>query len=369
MEQLILQSSSAKQTIVDYINAANQVCCYAVSINTIGLPALVTPPDKYGDYASTLAQAKIHVMKWMEEVTPTFENIPAALLSLSSVVQPQLKLIQTNLKTLKNDPTNSTAKQAIINAVNQVIQKTASSKTMLGHLDTWITTYQGNITPDATALGQLSASITTAEKADQDSIDKLHTAYNTLQSVIDDRNELATLNTVSNVILTVWLSVVGAAVGLPFSTLAGAVVGGVVGIVTGVTTQFVPIHNDADYQQTLKQIQDQMSSISSEIGLMNTTISLLQKTSDQFNTLVAQSGQASDQAKVVLSFWQNLENDLTKLVTDLNDILSNLQPDTIDKALTDIQDAQTSWADLVDFAEGIKGVTYNISPTYVPPAT
>lgn len=370
MKQLILQSSSTKQTIVDYINASNQVCRYAVSINTVGLPALVVPPDNYGDYADKLAQAKIHVMKWINEIVPDFESIPASFLRFNDIVQPQLKAIKTNLQTLQQNPDDSTAKTAITNAVNLLIKEVGVSKTAIVNLDGYINTYQGNISPDAATLGQLTTLIATAVNADQDSVTQITKAMATLQSVVDDRNELATLNIVSNVTLTIFLAVVGAAVGLPFASVAvGAIVGGVVGITTGVVTAFVPIHDDPDYQQTLKEIQDTISSISSEIGLMNTTVGLLQVISKKFTDLVATSGDASTQAKVVLAFWQNLENDLTQLVNDLNDILSNIQPGTIDKALTDIQDAINSWADVIDFVENIKGVTYDVSSTYLPPAT
>lgn len=366
MKQLILQSSSTKQTIVDYINASNQVCRYAVSINTVGLPALVTPPDNYGDYAQTLAMAKLHVMKWIDEIVPAFEVIPSSFLTFNNMLQPQLKTIKTNLQTLQKDPNNTTAKTAVTNAVNTLVKQVGVVKSTVTDLDGWITTYQGNISPDAKTLGQLTTSIATAVNADQDAISKLNTAFSTLQSVIDDRNELATLNTVSNIALTIFLAVVGAAVGLPFSPVIGAIAGGVVGITTGVVTLFEPIHNDPDYQQTLKEIQDQMSNISTEIGLLNTTVGLLQNISQKFTDLVANSGQASDQAKVVLSFWQQQETDLTQLVNDLNDILSSTQSGTIDKALADIQDAQNSWNDVINFVENIKDVTYTVDTTNVP---
>lgn len=367
MKQLILQSTATKQSVVDYVNAANQVCRYALSIDTIVLPALVYSPENYGQYAETLAKAKVNVMKWMQEIIPTFQMLPTALLSISNLVQPQLTIIKTNLQTLQQNPDDAAAKTAITNAVNAVVQGIPTSRNVLVALDGWISTYQGTITPDAQTLSHLSTLIATAVNADQTQIDKLHTVNDTLQSVINDRSELATLNTVSNVALTIFLAVFGAAVGLPFSPVAGAVIGGVVGISTGVITQFLPIHNDPDYQQTQKEIQDQMDYVTKEIGLLQSTVGLLQIVSKQFDQLLANSGQASAQIQVVLNSWKQLENDVKQLVTDLNDILTNVQSGTIDKALADIKDAQDSWTDLLTFAMAIKGVTYEVDTSNVPP--
>lgn len=370
MKQLIVASDATKQMVVDYINASNEVCKYAQSIMAANLPALVTPPANYGDYANTLAKSKEDASVWMDEVVPDFNAIPTAFINFNSLIQSQLSEIQNALDQLQTDPGNQTAIQNIKDAIGKLIPETAGIQKTLSGLDSNISEYQGDIQPDATNLNQLTQQIATAEKADQAAIAQIQGVFNDLQSLVNERNKMVTLDTLSNFDMGIFLAVVGIAVGIAFSGAAGIIIGGIVGIGGAAYTTFDPVHTEPDFQQTLQDIQDEMNNVNAEIGMMNSTVGLLQQLSTTLTTLVDNSNDASEQIKTILSFWQRQESDLTALVGDIDQILSDADnPADIDQCLSDIANAQNSWSDVDDFMQQIQNITYTVTQINTNPQT
>lgn len=354
--------------LVDYLNASNDVFRYASSVMAINLPALVQPPPNYGDYANALAQAKIDASVWTTDVANDFNIIPNAFINFNSLIQSQLSTILTELNTLKSSPGDQTAIDAIKNAISALIPEIAGIQNTLSGLDSEIITYQNSIQPDADALNTLTQEIAAAENADEKAIAQMNASFNNLQSLVDSRNKLVTLNTLANFDLSFFLAVVGVAVGAPFAGAAALIVGGVVGIGSAAFTTFVPVHSDPDFEQTLQDIQTEMSNITSEIGLMNSTIGLLQQISNTFVSVVNNSSDAEKMIKIILAFWQHQESDITDLVNDIDEILSNItDPADIDQSIAEIQDAQASWNDVQDFMQHIQNVSYSTTQINTDP--
>lgn len=366
MKRLIVQSQNNAQQLVDYINACNTVSCYAVSIDKAALPTLVTPPSNYANYAEALATAKLHALSWIDEVVASFTTVPGAFIDFNAIAQQQFGIIQINLKQLQQDPGNSDAGSNITRAINTLRQETTPGLKTLTDLDSWISRYSNGLQPDAVSLNSICSEIAIAEKVDQDAVSKLNAVVNTLQSLVNERNELATLNTVANATFSIFLAVVGVGVGAPFTAGAAIIVGLLVGVSTAAFTSFVPISSDPDYQESLKHIQKEMNNVNTEIGAMNTIVGLLQITANQFGKLVKESGNAGDSIKEVLGFWQNLQNDLSEMVADIENILKDVN-NNISEALDNIARAISSWNDLTTYMNNIKGATYNINPAVERP--
>jgi prophage DNA circulation protein len=230
MKALTQDSTTTNQVVVDFINAANDVSRYAEAIAQAQLPDLVQPPANYGDYANTMANAKINVGIWMDEVVPGFEVIPTSFLGFKDLIQQQFTIIQTALETLQQTPNDPDAISRVDASTAQLITETQSNQAVIKQLDTDISSYQGTIAPDAKSLTALSSQIATAENADEQAIKKMQACFDNLQSVVDDRNELATLDTLSAVDEGIFLAVVGIAVGIVFTGGAGIVIGGLIGV-------------------------------------------------------------------------------------------------------------------------------------------
>ncbi|MEY2497655.1 MAG: hypothetical protein QOD12_1211 [Verrucomicrobiota bacterium] len=362
MKQLIADSSTAQQAILDYINASNGVCNYAASINATVIPDLVQPPPNYGDYAITFGKAQLHVMAWMKEVVPSFGLIPNAFITFNDAIQTQLDAIETSLIQFQTDPQNATLEGAIRAAVGKLLVEIEACQASVTGLDTEIANYQQSIQPDAQSLSTLAAGMLAAEGADQTKIDQQNQVLANFQKLIAARNELATLTTVGNWTFNVFIAVAGVAVGLPFAPVAAVVAGLVFGVGTATFTSFYSINSDPAYQESLDQIQQEMNGVSQEIGWLNTAIGLLQSINAQFTALIAQSDTVRGQAATTLAFWQDQAGDLTDMVADLDNFLAQLDaPGGITQALADVDAARTSWQNLTAFMQGISQITYSVT--------
>jgi prophage DNA circulation protein len=362
VKQLIVESSTAQQTILDYINASNGVCNYAASINAAAIPDLMQPPPNYGDYATTFGQARLDVMAWLQEVVPSFGLIPTAFITFNDTVQAQLDAIESSLEQFQTDPQNAALEATIRTAVSKLLKEVEGCQGAVTSLDSTIAKYQQSIQPDAQSLTTLAKGMLAAEGADQAQIDKQNQVLATYHALIAARSELATLDTIGNWTFNVFIAVVGVAVGLPFAPVAAVVAGLIFGIGTATFTSFYAINSSPEYQQSLDEIQHDLDGVSQEIGWLNTAIGLLQAINAQFTALVAQSDTVRGQAATTLAFWEDQAADLTNMVNDLDDFLARLDaPGGIAQALADVEAARASWQDLTAFMQQISQITYSVT--------
>jgi|GEM_PF-4707589 len=357
MKKLILNSEDTAQMVVDYINASNAVCSYAMSIDTTQLPALVVPPANYGDFVQTFSKARLDVMVWIDEVIPDLNLIPAAFIGYNALFQQQAGVIQGYLVQLKSSPADPVILQDIKSALHTLITEAGACEQTIKSLDTAISTYQGNIAPDAASLNSLCTQITAAEDVDEQSIAQLNAVLANLQDIVNDRNKLVTLNTLANITEGIFVAAVGVGVGVIFTGTTGVIIGIGFGIGSAILTTLEPVGKDIDYQETLEDIQTDMNNVNTEIGLINSTVGLLQNLNAQFATIVAQTGAAETNIQIVLNFWQKLQNDAGQIVTDLDDMLD---ADRIDQAAADLTLALAGWDGIQSFMQSIAGITYQI---------
>jgi hypothetical protein len=361
MQKLILNSQNTAQILVDYINASNQVTSYALSINTTQLPALVVSPANYGDFVQTFSKANLNVMGWLDEVVPDFNLLPNAFISYNLTFQQEVLLIQGYLLQLKDSPGDPTIIQNIKTKLEGLISVANASSATLNGLDTAISKYQSTLLPDATILKTLCDLITAAENVDADSIKLLNGVLGNLQSVVDDRNQLITLNILANITEGIFIAVIGVGLGIVFTGPVGVIVGLGFGVGSAVFTTLVPVGKDINYEETLEDIQTDMNNVNNEIGVINTTVGLLQNLNTKFTNIIAQSSVTSTNLQSVLSFWQKLENNLTQVINEMNATLGD-DGANIDQAIADLTLATTAWNQIESYMQSISKVTFNIDP-------
>ena len=362
MKKLILNSIDTAQLAVNYINASNYVCSYALTINSTQLPALVIEPENYGNFVQTFSQGKLHVMKWVNEVIPDLNIVPKAFLSYNYIFQTQISTILTDLKNLKQTPNDNTIIQRIKSELRTLISEAKGSTKAIKSLDTAIADYQKNILPDANQISQLCYQITKAENVDAESIRKMNAVFDNLQSIIDDRNTIVTINTLLNIDEGIFLAVVGVAVGFVFIETAGLIIGIGFGIGCAVFTVLEPVARDIDYKDSIEDIQKSMDNINTEIGLINSTVGLLQNLDSQFKKIIDASSEATENIKIVLDFWTKLQEDTNQVICDLEDTLTNVSRQIIDEAINDLQQASKMWIEIEAYMKKLALLSYNISP-------
>jgi hypothetical protein len=369
MKQLVVNSSTAQQLYVDYVNAANTVSSYTTAITNVKLPALVTPPANYGGFATSLGSAQLHVRAWSDEAVPDFSVIPSSFINFNALIQPGLIKITGDLNRLKASPGDPAIISSLALSLKDIISEISPCKQAVDALNRSVSSYQQKIAGDSANLAILANKTVEAEKVDQKDIDKLKSVFDNLQAIIDERNELATLDLLSNIVEGIFLTFVSVALGLIFVDTPGILIGTGFGLGSLAFTTFVPINDNDHYQQSIEDIQTQINDVNAEIGMLSSSVAFLQTLAGQFDKIVSQSSDVSKKIQNVLSFWENQENAISQLINDLDDIFSKENSD-IDGAITDVQNASKSWSELEKSMDVIKNVKYIIkhTPAYTEPA-
>jgi hypothetical protein len=150
---------------------------------------------------------------------------------------------------------------------------------------------------------------------------------------------------------------IGVAIGIPFGGAPGVIIGVGFAIGGSIFGTLVPIAKDIAYHETQEEIQTQMNSVNSEIGMVNSTIALLQQLDKHFSDITAQTGTSQGNIKQVLQFWDQVEASAKNIVTDLTNTLNE---GNIDQAITDLQTAAASWSRIEGYMQDISKITYNI---------
>jgi hypothetical protein len=368
MKQLILQTVVAQLQAVDYVNATNTVCNYAVSIGNTQLPDLVIPPAQYGDFCQGFAEALLHVLAWMDEVVPAINVIPTSFLSFNIFLQGQFTGILNNLHDLQTNPGDPTIIASIKEQVTQLAKEAAADGAAVHQLSKDIVTYQQNITPDSQNLNNLMSIISNGEQVDANMVLQLKGVLSQVQSLIDARNELATLNSLLELNEGIFFTGIGLGLGLIFVGPLGVIVGLGFGVCSAVFTTFAPPVIDTTFQVTVDSLQGNMNAINQQIGIINSTVGQLQALTDQINALVAGSTNASQKIAIVATFWDGIHTDLIDLVNDLDQVLADDgSGSTIAAAINDLQAAQQSWSDITGLMQQIAGITYTVVPLTTAP--
>lgn len=362
--QLAKAAADASRDAVDYVNAVNTVCRYALAIERAELPVLVLPPAGYTDFVDAYANAKLRAANWTSNVVATVKVVPRALVDFGETASASFAVIQASLEKLRADPSDTAARTAAVAAAARVRDVGAASAAAVTAVDRWIADYVAHLHSDAARLNALRGRITQATAADMREVARLVAVSASLRELVADRNRLSTLNSFSTLTLNVFLAVVGTVVGLPFSVTVGAVVGGTVGVTAAAVTTFVPVHPDLEYQESLSIIQKDMDAISAEVGLVNTTVAELAMLASALDDLVAQGGAVRAQVSKVLHFWEQQREQLAAMVADLDRLLAGLDtPDapSFDAAMRALREARTAWDQIAAALGEIRNVTYTVN--------
>src|SRR5205823_906195 len=99
--------------------------------------------------------AKEHASSWLDEIVPSFTEVPSAIIEYNATVQQQLGVVKQNLKALQQNPNDSGAKQGISSAIATLSEDTAPCMKAIVDLGVWISRYSADVQPDTTSLSKL----------------------------------------------------------------------------------------------------------------------------------------------------------------------------------------------------------------------
>lgn len=350
---LVLAQEPTKQQLTDYANAVAKVNNYAYAITQTSLPILNRPPQNYADFTSEFAPAKAHAINWSDSIFPQMLALPQTILNAQALFSLDDTEVSQYLELLKKDPGNAQYKQGLEAALTAMQQLVKGQFDSVQTIESGLTTFATHIEADASSLNDIATKSLEDVGADKDLIDSLNAHIDQLN---DEINSLQNWLTVSEI--GIGLSIFIGCIGAVVAFVPGAQTAGIAIIVFGVVGTAASIAGTIIINKEIEADQDVIDADRNEISELNQDISALQGVNKQFEYLVTANEEAQQALAVIKQMWSELDAALTEVKTELTDVDTDVSSEQYDQALTDLQQAEAAWAEVVDFANALKGIVY-----------
>lgn len=355
MGNVLVISQPTKQQLVDYANAISIVNNYSYAITNQQLPVLNFPPSNYGDFASEFAPAKQHALNWSDNIFVEMVQLPSTIQNqAANLFNLEETMITAYLNILKTDPTNTQAQQGLNTALSTVVQIIQNQLTTIDNLETQLATFTTDIANDAKTLTQISSQALADAGADQTTITQLNADIENLKSEIATAQTLLTVSEIG-MGLSIFVGLIGAVVCL----IPGAQGVGIGIIVVAVGGEAASIAGTVIENERIKAMQSEITSDQNQISGLNQDVIQLTAVSGQFNDLYNANLQAANALSTIKLMWQNLQAAVTDVNDDLTNVDNDVTADQYSQALSDFQDAESNWTDVVAFAAALAGINYS----------
>lgn len=354
MGNSLVASQPTKDQLVTYANAVTIVNNYAYAIINQQLPNLNNPPTNYTDYVNKLGTARNHALNWSQVIFVKMIALPNTIKDNADLFDLQKTSIESYLNTLISDPGNTTIKAKLDNSLQSLIRNIQAQKTTITNLEGQLTNFTTNIGSDAKSLTQLSNEALNSAGNDASIIHEINNDIETLKIELSKAQKLLVVSEIG-MGLSLWVGVVGAAICL----IPGAqFIGGVL-IMVAVAGEAASIAGTVIESQRIQEIQKQITSYANQVSSTNQSVIALTALSQQFEDLYQANLNATSALTDIKEMWQNLELAVTNLNNDLTAVKTDVTSEQYSQALSDFQEAESNWADLVNFAEALADITYS----------
>jgi hypothetical protein len=334
------------QQLADAFNSNNAVMAYVLGISNTSLPSVSPEPDWYSTFMTNFADAKIHAMTWTNTIVPNLVGIPTGIANYAFTFNLNMMNIKSALSALQQDPTNQPAKQSLLIGLQTLVegfsyQLANSSSFQVREIDAFTT----NLTADAAMMQAAIVSAQGTVGYDQTQVDGLLADIANLQSEINT-----------------WQTVVTAAgIGAGVSFFAGAVTAiftfgaglafGIVGASAGIATLIAA-------EVKIKQLAAKIGQDQLDMSGLNQQIAALTAMMSQLNTVITLAQAASTQIQLINQAWQVLDQEITTVITDLQNSEHDLSSSDIKALHNDLNSANDDWEGLRRFCLTIAGIQY-----------
>jgi hemolytic enterotoxin HBL len=351
-EPLTTDTTPIDQQLADSFNANNYVLAYVVAVTGTDLPALSPQPSWYQSFLAQFADAKTHALEWQNSVTPGLIAIPTSILNYAPIWSMNTATINQAVAILRQDPSNQQAQAAVRASLQTLSQGTSAQLSAATAFQQTIDTFSTDLTTDAATMQAAIQNAQQQQGYDQDQVNQLVADVNSLTSQIATWQVVATASGIG-----AGVAFFAGCVIAIFSFGAGLAFG-IVGAAAGIATL---IAADVEIQKLSLQVakdQVQMSDLNQQIA----TLTVIEQNLQELITL---SQQASQQVQLILDTWSTLEQEITAVITDLDDAQGDLSSMDLPQLAADMTDANADWATLQQFCTVIAGIQYN---TATPPS-
>jgi non-hemolytic enterotoxin B/C len=351
---VLATAAPTKQQLLDYQNSCATVNQYAYAITNTSLPVLSQPPTNYSTFATEFAPAKAHCLDWTTGIFPTMLSFPATIVNQAAdLFNLEDSMASQYLGILIADPTNQAAKKGLATALQGMQTVVTNELAIASGLMTSMNNFAGNITTDATTLSTLAQQALDAATGDQARITQYNDNIATLKNQINTMNTLLTLSEIGMGV-SIFVGLIGAVLCL----IPGAQGLGVGVIVVAVAGEAASITGTVLLNKDIAAANESIQTDQKLITQLNQDVLALQGVNSQFQWLQQANVSAQQAMQQVVQMWQNLDNELTTMQTDLATVGTAANSAQYQQAQDDLTTAAAAWQDVVTFAQALANIDY-----------
>lgn len=341
-------TTSIDQQLADSFNSNNAVLAYVVAITGTTMPVLTPQPDWYQAFLTQFASAKTHALEWQNSITPGLISIPVSILNYAPIWSMNSGAINQAIAILQQAPNNQQAQQVVRDCLTTLLAGTRAQQKAAVSFQQLIDQFATNLTADAENMA-----VAIHDAVNQQGVDQQQIAQ--LMADIDELNkQIATWQTVET----------AASIGAGVAFFAGAVIAifsfgaglafGIVGAAAGIATAIAASFEIKKLSLKIAQDQGEMDLLNQQVA----TLSIIEK---NLATLIDLSRGASQQVQLIQQAWGTLEQEISAVVTDLDNAQGDLTSMNLSELAVDMTDANNDWATLQQFCSVVAGIQYNLA--------
>lgn len=350
----LMVNQPSKQQLLDYANAVAIVNNYAYAITNQSLPVLQFPPANYASFAQQFVPAKQHVLDWTDNIFVSMLQLPVTIKEQAAdLFNMEDTMINAYLQALIQDPNSTVAKTGLATALSVLQSNIQTQVNSVTNIENQLVIFSTNIYNDAQALTGIAQAALADAKGDQTQIANINKDIQSLKDQIANAQYILTLAEIG-----IGLSIFVGLIGLVCCFIPGAQGVGVGLIIVAVGGEAASIAFTVIETKRIQAMQSQIDSDQTQIQGLNQDIVLLNGISAQFNALYTANQQTQTALTAVKSMWTSLALAIEEVKTDLTNVSNDNTSEQYQQALTDFQDAETNWNEVVTFADALAGINY-----------
>lgn len=355
VRQLAISSEISQQALVDYINACTLVSSYVYGFTNSSVSVLQEPPVWFASFVQQFGISKGHAMQWNSSIVPQLLMVPQNVCDMSRLVQAKLTHISELLTKLQANPQDASAKQEILNQLDNIHDRITSESDLCTQLLQSIQTFDVNTRNDYAVLKQGLDGCQNQLQVDEAEMDRLKREIDTLTA---DIQACSTKLTVAEVGLgiSIFVCLVGIIVSVETAgagmTLVGVGVSGLTGSVGAIITLNQQIHAD---QNQITQDTAHLNTLTSDVLALSANTQMLQQ-------VCTANQEAQEALKSIISLWNGFAVNLKDLSKEIEVMEEDLNSQDIKGAISEMALVQQDWNQLNTFAGQLSEVDYKYNP-------
>lgn len=336
-----IEEKTPEEILAQYREDIAKVDAYAAAVRNLNITiySQETPEWYTDEFKQQYVECKNFSQTWLNDIMGRLGSVPKSIIDYDSSYQMYAKRIKKNCKLLLEE-FNEDLQRALIQNLQDLKEDVGDTKTVIADLIGSIDDYIAHLQSDETFFADIYEKACATKKVDEGRLEEFQKRKKELEKEID-RIEKVILGT-------------GIAGGV---ALAAAPIGffcGPIGIIVGIVISLAALSlllTTIIESAICAQKRAELSICANQMNDMTKTVQSLGAFCDGLNTVISAVATAKSSAQQILDCWQELEDEMGRLITELGEGEEKAKEKCYQKILDDMNTTDAQWNEIVEKAK------------------